>query len=56
MRWTIGMTAFGVVVAVVLYLITESIGWAIVGLFASGIVANAVLAPRNARDRSQTPD
>jgi hypothetical protein len=42
------MTVFGIVVAVAVYLFTESIGRAIVGLFASGMVANAVLAPRNA--------
>jgi hypothetical protein len=56
MRWTIGMTVFGVVVAVAVYLFTESIGWAIVGLFASGMVANAVLTPRNGRNRSRKPD
>ena len=55
MRWTIGMTAFGVAVAVAVYLFTESIGWAIVGIFASGMVANAALASRNVRDRSRTP-
>ena len=56
MRWTIGMTVFGAVVAVVVYLFTASIGWAIVGLFASGMVANVVLASRNARDQSRTPN
>ena len=40
MRWTIGMTAFGVAVAVAVYLFTGSIGGAIVGIFASGMVAN----------------
>ncbi len=54
MRWTIGMTVFGVAVAVAVYLVTQSIGWAIVGVLASGMVANAVLAPRNARNRSRT--
>ena len=54
MRWTIGMTAFGVAVAVAVYLFSGSIGWAIVGIFASGIVANAALASRNLRDRLRT--
>ena len=54
MRWTIGLTVFGVVVGVVVYLYTESIGWEIVGLLASGVVANALFATRNARGRSRT--
>ena len=54
MHWTIGMTAFGVAVAVAVYLFTGSIGWTIVGIFASGMVANAALSSREVRDRSRT--
>lgn len=54
MRWTIGMTAFGVAVAAAVYLFTGSIGWAIFDIFASGMVANAALSSRNVRDRSRT--
>jgi hypothetical protein len=48
-RWTILMTAFGVATALVVFVITGSVLWAIVGLLGSGIVANAVLGPRRAR-------
>jgi hypothetical protein len=33
------MTVLGIVAAIAVYLLTESIGWAIVGLFASGMMA-----------------
>jgi hypothetical protein len=41
-RWSIWMTLAGATTAVLVYLLTESIGWAIVGLLASGVVLNAI--------------
>jgi hypothetical protein len=40
--WTVWMAGGGLVTAVVVYAITASIGWAVVGLLASGVVLNAV--------------
>jgi hypothetical protein len=39
------MIALGLVTAAVVYAITGSVGWAVVGLLGSGIVANALLRP-----------
>jgi uncharacterized protein (DUF697 family) len=40
--WTVWMAGGGVATAAVVYAITGSLGWAAVGLLASGIVLNAV--------------
>ena len=40
--WTVWMAGGGVVTAAVVYAITASIGWALVGLLVSGVVLNAV--------------
>jgi hypothetical protein len=42
MRWSLWMTASGVATALVVYLLTGSIGWAFVGLLGSGFVLNAI--------------
>ena len=42
MRWSLWMTASGVATAVVVYLLTSSIGWAVVGLLGSSFVLNAI--------------
>lgn len=42
MRWSLWMTAAGVTTAIVVFLATDSIGWAIVGLLGSGVVLNAI--------------
>lgn len=44
-KWTIGMTAFGLLVAVVVLLLTDSVGWAVVGLLGAGVVANSLVHP-----------
>jgi hypothetical protein len=49
LRWTILMTAFGIVTSIVVFLLTGSVGWAIVGLLGAGVVANAVLRPARRR-------
>jgi hypothetical protein len=45
-RWTVLMTMLGVVTAVVVFAWTDSVGWAIVGLVAAGVVANAMASGR----------
>jgi hypothetical protein len=40
--WAVWMSGGGLATAVIVYVVTASIGWAIVGLFASGVVLNAV--------------
>jgi hypothetical protein len=40
--WTMWMTGGGIAAAVIVYGFTGSIGWAIVGLLASGVVLNAI--------------
>ena len=40
--WTIWMAGGGLATAAVVYAITASLGWAVVGLLVSGIVLNAV--------------
>jgi hypothetical protein len=40
--WTIWMAGGGIAVAAVVYAITDSIGWTIAGLLASGVVLNAI--------------
>jgi uncharacterized protein (DUF697 family) len=40
--WTVWMAGGGLVTAVVVYAITASVGWAVVGLLVSGVVLNAV--------------
>jgi hypothetical protein len=44
-RWAVGMTVLGVVVAVCVDAVTGSIGWAFVALLAAGMVANLVARP-----------
>jgi ABC-type Fe3+-siderophore transport system permease subunit len=55
--WTVWMAGGGLVTAVVVYAITGSVGWAVVGLLASGVVLNAVgqavVQPMNARSRTR---
>jgi ABC-type Fe3+-siderophore transport system permease subunit len=40
--WTLWMTGGGLVTAAVVYAITASFGWAIVGLLVSGVALNAI--------------
>ena len=40
--WTVWMAGGGLATAAVVYTITASVGWAVVGLLASGIVLNAI--------------
>lgn len=40
--WTVWMTGGGLLTAVVVYAITASVGWALIGLLASGVALNAV--------------
>lgn len=40
--WTIWMALGGVLVALAVYWLTESIAWTIVGLLGSGVVLNAI--------------
>jgi ABC-type Fe3+-siderophore transport system permease subunit len=40
--WTVWMAGGGLVTVVVVYAITASVGWTVVGLLASGVVLNAV--------------
>jgi hypothetical protein len=40
--WTAWMAGGGIVIAAVVYLVTGSIGWALVGLLASGVVLNTI--------------
>jgi outer membrane lipoprotein SlyB len=44
-RWALGMTAFGVVVALAVYAVTGSVLWTLAGLFAAGVVGNIVARP-----------
>lgn len=48
-RWAIGMTAFGLLTATIVYVATESVLWSIVALFGAGIVGNAVANAGRAR-------
>ena len=50
LRWAVGMTAFGIVVAVCVYAATGSVGWTLVGLLSAGVVGNMLVGPA-ARDR-----
>jgi hypothetical protein len=50
LRWAVGMTAFGIIVAVCVYAATGSVGWALVGLLMAGVAANIVVGPAQ-RDR-----
>ncbi len=47
MRYAVMMTLAGVVTAVVVYLLTRSFWWAVVGLFAAGFVINLVAEGRS---------
>ena len=40
--WTVWLAGGGLVTTVVVYAITASVGWALIGLLASGVVLNAV--------------
>jgi hypothetical protein len=40
--WTLWMTGGGIATGVVVYAITHSIGWTIVGVLACGVVSNAI--------------
>ncbi|HZC99400.1 MAG TPA: hypothetical protein VFA46_04160 [Actinomycetes bacterium] len=42
-KWTLWMTGFGLLTATIVYVITGSIVWSIVGLLGAGIVGNAVV-------------
>ena len=44
-RWAVGMTVFGLIVAVCVSLVTGSLGWTLVGLLAAGFAANMVAHP-----------
>jgi hypothetical protein len=45
LKWTLGMTAIGLVTAVIVFAITGSVLWALVSLIGSGIVVNTVFHP-----------
>jgi hypothetical protein len=55
--WTVWMAGGGLVTSAVVYAITGSVGWAVVGLLASGVFLNAigqvVVQPMNARSRTR---
>ena len=40
--WTLWMTGGGITITVLVYLVSDSLGWAVVGLLASGVVLNAI--------------
>ncbi len=40
--WAVWMTGGGIACFVIVYLLTESLGWAIVALLVSGVVLNAI--------------
>lgn len=40
--WTVWMSGGGIATAVIVYALTDSLGWAVVGLLASGVVLNAI--------------
>lgn len=40
--WTIWMTGGGIAVGVIVYLVTASVGWTILGLLLSSVVLNAI--------------
>lgn len=48
-RWAIAMTMFGIVAALVVYLITGSLWWSLIGVLGAGIVANSVIRPATRR-------
>ena len=48
-RWSLWMTLIGLVTAVAVYGLTASVGWALVGLVASGMIVNAVVHPATRR-------
>jgi hypothetical protein len=55
--WTVWMAGGGLVTFALVDAITGSVGWAVVGLLASGVVLNAVgqvvVQPMNARSQSR---
>lgn len=50
LRWTVGMTVFGLIVVGCVYTATASTGWALVGLLMAGVVGNMLAGPA-ARNR-----
>jgi hypothetical protein len=40
--WTVWMSGGGIATAAIVYMLTASLGWAIAGLLASGVVLNAI--------------
>jgi hypothetical protein len=40
--WAVWMTGGGIVAAAIVYALTGSFGWALIGLVASGVVLNAI--------------
>ena len=40
--WTVWMTGGGIATGAVVYAITGSVGWTVVGVLASGVVLNAI--------------
>jgi hypothetical protein len=40
--WTVWMSGGGIASAAIAYLLTDSVGWAVVTLLASGVVLNAI--------------
>jgi hypothetical protein len=40
--WAVWMSGGGIATAVVVYMVTGSLGWATIGLLASGVVLNAI--------------
>jgi ABC-type Fe3+-siderophore transport system permease subunit len=56
--WGVWMTGGGIATAVIVYLRTDSAGWALVGLLLSGVVLNAVgqaiVQPINAVRRTRS--
>ena len=47
-RWSIAMTSLGLTVALLVYVTTSSVGWALVGLIAAGVVVNSAVSARAA--------
>ena len=45
-KWTIAMTILGLATALVVFMVTDNVGWTLAGLVGSGMVANALVPHR----------
>jgi hypothetical protein len=49
-KWALGMTLCGLLTATIVYVVTGSLGWSLVGLLGAGIVLNAIAHPGRRSD------